>query len=90
MQQGTASLKRECEDCRIVGSIEPFVQAVERLYETMEKYLEEHDESPVREDVLDFSLKFPISFLFMTAWTKTMLFIRNWKRMTALWSSCSA
>ena len=35
-------LKRECEDCRIVGSIEPFVQAVERLYETMEKYLEEH------------------------------------------------
>ena len=47
-------LKRECEDCRIVGSIEPFVQAVERLYETMEKYLEEHDESPVREDVLDF------------------------------------
>lgn len=47
-------LKRECEDCRIVGSIEPFVQAVERLYETMEKYLEEHEESPVREDVLDF------------------------------------
>ena len=47
-------LKRECEDCRIVGSIEPFVQTVERLYETMEKYLEEHDESPVREDVLDF------------------------------------
>lgn len=47
-------LKRECEDCRIVGSIEPFGQAVERLYETMEKYLEEHDESPVREDVLDF------------------------------------
>jgi len=47
-------LKRECEGCQVVSSIDSFVLAVERLSETMEKYLEDHDESPVREDVLDF------------------------------------
>lgn len=49
-------LKRECEECMVVESrdIDSFVLAVERLSEIMEKYLEDHDESPVRSEILDF------------------------------------
>ncbi len=47
-------LKRECEGLNRLYSIEPFVRALERLYSAMESYLENHDSSPVRDEVLDF------------------------------------
>lgn len=49
-------LKRECEDYAYLDEAEaaPFVKAVIRLSTVMEAYLEEHEESPVRADVLDF------------------------------------
>lgn len=48
------SLKRECEDWCIVEHIDPFVQAVARLSTGMEEYLENHDDSPMRREVLEF------------------------------------
>lgn len=50
------NLKRECENFSYENemSIAPFVQALNRLYSTMEVFLEEHEESVVRKDVLDF------------------------------------
>lgn len=50
------ALKRECEDCRIVESIESFVQNLMRLQAVMEDYLEEQEEGqpPVREQLLEF------------------------------------
>lgn len=47
-------MKKECEDFMIVEFVDPFVQTVNRLYDTMNQYLEEHDDSPVRKDILDF------------------------------------
>lgn len=47
-------MKRECETYRIVEFIDPFVQALERLAGTMEAYLEEHEDGPVVEAVLNF------------------------------------
>lgn len=48
------NLKRECEDWCIVDQADPLVQALLRLSSTMEEYLENHDDSPVRREVLDF------------------------------------
>ncbi|MDE6203407.1 MAG: DEAD/DEAH box helicase family protein, partial [Lachnospiraceae bacterium] len=50
------SLKRECEDYAYLDEAEamPFVRALVRLSSAMETYLEEHEESPVRKDILDF------------------------------------
>ncbi len=50
------SLKRECEDYAYLDETEamPFVRALVRLSSAMETYLEEHEESPVRKDILDF------------------------------------
>lgn len=48
------SLKRECEDWCVVDQIDPFVQALVRLSGTMEDYLENHEDNPVRRDILDF------------------------------------
>lgn len=48
------SLKKECENYKIEDSISPFVMALSRLNSAMEDYLEEHDESPVRQDILEF------------------------------------
>lgn len=49
-------LKRECEDYAYLDDEDaaPFVKALLRLSATMETYLEDHEESPVRADVLDF------------------------------------
>lgn len=49
-------LKRECENYRLVESIDDFVNALMRLYSTMSDYLEEQEESelPVRERILEF------------------------------------
>lgn len=48
------SYKKECETCRVLESIEPFILAVNKLAAQMEKFLEDHDESPVRKAVLEF------------------------------------
>ena len=50
------ALKRECEGFRVipVKEIDDLVNGVERLSETMGSWLEEHDESPVREEILEF------------------------------------
>ena len=47
-------LKRECGDWCIVEEIDAFVQALLRLSPCMEDYLENHDDSPVRREILDF------------------------------------
>lgn len=47
-------LKRECEQVQIVDYIDPFVRSVNNLYSTIDKYLDEHDDSAVRKEILDF------------------------------------
>lgn len=47
-------LKRECENAVIVEYIDSFVQALIRLSATVDKYLDEHDDSMVRKDILNF------------------------------------
>lgn len=49
-------LKRECEDYAYEDemSIAPFTRALIRLSSIIEEYLEEHEESPVKQDILDF------------------------------------
>lgn len=49
-------LKRECESYACLDDVEaaPFVRMLVRLSSIMETYLEEHEESPVRKDILDF------------------------------------
>lgn len=49
-------LKREGEQCRVVESIDGFVQQLIRLHDTMDEYLSEQEEEPlpVREPLLDF------------------------------------
>lgn len=49
-------LKRECENCNCITDEDaaPFVRTLMRLSATMEAYLEDHDESPIKKDILDF------------------------------------
>lgn len=47
-------LKRECENVKIVEFISPFVQALNRVHATMEKFLEDHYDGSIRKEVLDF------------------------------------
>ncbi|MDD2972768.1 MAG: ATP-dependent DNA helicase [Lachnospiraceae bacterium] len=48
------ALKRECESFRVVELIAPLVNAVNRLYSVMEKFLQDKEESAIRPDVLEF------------------------------------
>ena len=48
------ALKRECEGCQVVGEIDALVRALIRLGAAIEDYLEDHDDSPVRADILSF------------------------------------
>ncbi len=48
------ALKRECEDCRVVEQTDGLVRALMRLGSSMEDYLEDHEDSPVRADILSF------------------------------------
>lgn len=54
------ALKRECENYKIEEYIDPFVNALQRLYSTMESYLEEHDGQDafhtreIRKEILEF------------------------------------
>lgn len=47
-------LKRECESCRVYDSIDSFIQALERLSSIISSYLEDHDQGPMREEILQF------------------------------------
>ncbi len=48
------ALKRECDGCRLVDSIDPFVQALTRLRATLDDYLAEREEPlPLREPLVD-------------------------------------
>ena len=48
------ALKRECETCRVVEYIDDFVRALNRLSASIDDYLEDHEDSPVRGDILEF------------------------------------
>lgn len=50
-------LKKECEDHCKYETVKPFYDSVERLNGALEEYLENHEESPVRTEVLDFYFK---------------------------------
>lgn len=47
-------LKRECENYQIITFIAPFVLACNRLYSTMDKFLQENDDSSVKKEILEF------------------------------------
>ena len=49
--------KRECEDYILHEDIYYFKQKLESLYSALSNYLENHDDSPVRDSVLDFYFK---------------------------------
>lgn len=51
------SMKKECENYRKYDSIDSFYMSVERLNGALEDYLENHEESPIRKEVLDFYFK---------------------------------
>lgn len=46
--------KKECETYRVLTGIESFILALNSLASQMEKFLEDHDDSPVRKAVLEF------------------------------------
>lgn len=50
-------LKKECETHKRYESIKPFYDSVDRLYGALEDYLENHEESPIRTEVLEFYFK---------------------------------
>ncbi len=48
------SLKRECDTCRIEENIEGFVRTLIRLSSSIEDYLEDHEDGPIRKEILAF------------------------------------
>lgn len=48
------ALKRKCEGFHIETSIDLFVRALMRLGTAIDDYLEDHDDSPVKKDILEF------------------------------------
>lgn len=48
------ALKRECENCKVEEYIDPFVRALTRLGAAIDDYLEDHEDSPVRSEILEF------------------------------------
>lgn len=46
--------KKLCENYQIEEEIAPFVNGLNRLKASMDKYLEDHEESPIRKELLDF------------------------------------
>ncbi len=48
------ALKRECVDVKVYESIDAFVMALQRLSSIMSEYLEDHDQGPCREEILQF------------------------------------
>ena len=47
-------LKRDCDDMKVYGSIERFIQPLDRLSAVMNEYLEDHSEGPYRDEILQF------------------------------------
>lgn len=47
-------LKRDCEGCEVLDSIEPFITVLNRLSSKLSDYLDEHSDGPVREEILQF------------------------------------
>ena len=47
-------LKRECEGCQVVEQTDGLVRALMRLGASIEDYLEDHEDSPVRAEILSF------------------------------------
>ena len=47
-------LKRQCMDCQVYGSIDSFIQELNKLSARMSQYLEDHQEGPCREEILLF------------------------------------
>lgn len=68
------ALKRECEDCRLVDSIEPFAQKLMGLQSVLEDYFSEQEEEqlPVRELLLDFYFEVGHFLTCMICWTRIM------------------
>lgn len=52
--QELLALKRQCVDYKEEDMIASFVMTLTRLYSTMDDYLDGHEDSPIRKDVLDF------------------------------------
>lgn len=50
-------LKRECESFQVVEYISSFTMAAGRLHTTMDKFLQEHEDSEIKEEVLDLYFK---------------------------------
>lgn len=48
------ALKKDCDSACILESCGSFTMALSRLHSTISKYLEEHDDSPVRKELLEF------------------------------------
>lgn len=48
------ALKKECEGCQVVAQTDALVRALIRLGTSIEDYLEDHEDSPVRADLLSF------------------------------------
>ena len=48
------ALKRECENYKVEETIDAFVRALTRLSAAIDDYLEDHEDSPVRRDILEF------------------------------------
>ena len=47
-------LKRECDNYQTGSNIDPFVRTLIRLGTAIDDYLEDHEDSPVRKDILEF------------------------------------
>lgn len=47
-------LKRQCEDYEVVDEIDAFVRALTRLSSTIDNYLDERDDTPIRAELLEF------------------------------------
>lgn len=47
-------LKKECENCRIISSHAAFVAACNKLHGAINNYLDDHEECPIKEELLNF------------------------------------
>ena len=47
-------MKRECDDCRILTSIDKLINPLNRLSGIISEYLENHSEGPGRDEILEF------------------------------------
>lgn len=48
------AMKRECETYCVLDFLDSFIMPLNRLRDTMDNYLDENDDSPVRKDILNF------------------------------------